>query len=1033
MSDLDAFNPGVPVRLRSNPARRGHTTNKTKTAGTRTYVQVEFGPNERDYINVADLESANIEVKDIADWLLDLRFGRIGDLGRVLTFKKISSRLSNVFYAMQASRTDFYSYQFKPVYKYIESTRGRILIADEVGLGKTIESGLIWLEAKARTAASRLLIVCPSMLREKWKRELRFRFNVDAEIYDSKGFLSLLKDFEQGGDNFQCAAVCSIQGLRGKATAEALADFENTSHRFDLVVIDEAHHFRNVETRTHQLGRRLSDLTESLVLLTATPIQLGSKDLFRLLSLLEPDEFQDQRVFEERLQANEPIVKAQNALIHANPDIPEARTALEHLMQSPWFARNPLAKLILSKVETLDAKDLEGVVDASRILENLNLLSSHVSRTRKREVQEWRVLRESIVLEVEFSNIEAEFYHAVTRAVREQVERLGYDNFATFALMMPQRQMASCIPAMVEHYRANAESWLLDENLMGEDVGDWSDDDGDDQRTIRVSAARELHTLIESWPSGTVDSKYDALIDGLRELFDREPDSKIIIFSYFKRTLGYLKRRLAEDGYPTAVIHGDVPMADRETEVDRFRSSPRIPILLSSEVGSEGIDLQFCRVVVNYDLPWNPMKVEQRIGRVDRLGQKTSKITIVNFSVLDTIEARILDRLYMRIGIFERSLGELEPILGGEIQKLTIDLLSRNLTPAQEDARIRQTQRAIEEKRKGECELEDRSAAFVGTSDYILERIRAARRMGRWITPEELRRFVADYFAHNFRGTRIAWDHPEIGLVSISLSSNARNSLAQFWRSRGGAPTTVLVRPSNEACVLAYTSEAAQENPKREFLTHFHPLSQWIVQTYRDRTDEFFPAAAVEVASERVPPDEYVFAVEFWTFTAVVSDIRIAYAMASLDVDGPVFDGPEVELLLQDVLAHGTEWPHASTALDGNQARVGWQRCSKALDDKRDDAFATFEIEAAATAERRKVHHESFSRRKADSLRAAIITLTSKGAPSRQIRSFQTRLDNLEQSTRLDLEKIQEGAIARLTITEVAGGVCRVKPLRTGR
>src|SRR5207249_4787501 len=181
MSNFNPFVPNLPVERRSSPGRRGITTGRVKRQGTRTYVQVEFGRNDRSYIDLEDLEPVRIGGDSVVDLVLSLKFGKKGDLARILTYHKISSRLSNVFYAMQTSRTNFYAYQFKSVYKFIESANGRILIADEVGLGKTIEAGLIWQEIKARTDARTLLVVCPSMLREKWKAEWRTRFDVPAQ------------------------------------------------------------------------------------------------------------------------------------------------------------------------------------------------------------------------------------------------------------------------------------------------------------------------------------------------------------------------------------------------------------------------------------------------------------------------------------------------------------------------------------------------------------------------------------------------------------------------------------------------------------------------------------------------------------------------------------------------------------------------------------------------------------------------------------------------------------------------------------
>jgi SNF2 family DNA or RNA helicase len=321
LSSFDPQIPNQPVRHLFNPSLHGITTGRTRQLGTTLHVQVQINTNDLRYLPFDELDANTVNVKGIEDLLDLLKFGKVGDLARILTFHKISSNLSNVFYAMQASRTDFYAYQFKPVYKYIESLTGRILIADEVGLGKTIEAGLIWQETKARHPdARRLLVVCPSMLREKWKKELRERFDTRAEIYDAKGILELLADFRREGTAFQCAAVCTLNTIRQDRIREALEEM-NDAHRFDLVIIDEAHHLRNSETKSHRAGLTLSDATEAMVLLTATPIHLGSEDLYRLLRLLDANEFSDFEIFRQHIEENEPLVRAQNLLRRNPPQI----------------------------------------------------------------------------------------------------------------------------------------------------------------------------------------------------------------------------------------------------------------------------------------------------------------------------------------------------------------------------------------------------------------------------------------------------------------------------------------------------------------------------------------------------------------------------------------------------------------------------------------------------------------------------------------------------------------------------------------
>ncbi len=1023
MSAIDPSRPNVSVQQISNSGRRGVTTGRVRKEGTRTYVEVEIGPHDRTYIEEDDLEPVGTRMESPGELITALRFGSHGDLARILTFHKISSDLSNVFYAMQASRTDFYAYQFKPVYKFIESLNGRILITDEVGLGKTVEAGLIWTEMRARVDARRLLVVCPSMLREKWKKELKERFNVPAQIYDSQGLMGLVEEFVRDGDNFQCAAICSLQTIRQDTVQKALEDLEERQYCFDLVIIDEAHHLRNISTKSHQAGRRLSDLTEAMVLLTATPIHLKNEDLFRLLSILDADEFNDQYLFERRLEQNAPVVKAQNALRRHPADVQTALVGIESLKDSRWFRSSPLVTLTLEKLRGLTSQHTHTLVEAGRLLENLNLFSSMISRTRKREVHEWRVIREPRVLSVRFNEKEAEFYDAVTKAVQDNVAHWHGSQVAAFALMMPQRQMASSIPAMVEHYTGRQfQDDPLNEDLLSE-VGFQGDEDIHEGNGSVVTEA--IRSLVSEWLPQTPDSKFDTLSRTLRRYAEQNPESKIIIFSYFKKTLAYLQRRLHAAGFQTVVIHGDVPMEERQERLELFKDGSEINVLLSSEVGSEGIDLQFCNILVNYDLPWNPMKVEQRIGRLDRLGQKADIITIINFAVEGTIEEKILDRLYNRIGIFENSIGDLEPILGNVVQELTADLLSQRLTEEQIEVRITQTQLAIEQKRQMENQLVEQSSVFFGSSDYILEQIGRARRLGRWITPEDLKSFVDDFFNTAYPGTNIFWDKPEKGLVSFRLSNNARNDLAAFCRMQTPIPITELTQPSRDPIIATFRSDAAQVNLRREMLTHFHPLIQWIIQQHRQNPHAFFPTAAIELETSLVSSGLYLVVVEFWEFHGFRREVQMAAAASLL---GQAGSQPEVsaEELIQEILNKGRTWEFAHRMVDKGEVAGAWESCIEQLGRGREDSFQTFTQRTLAIAQRRRSHLEGYRDRKEGEWRRRIETLRARSGTAGQIKGFEAALQRHLEHCRAQFETMEMEGRTRNEFREVAALICKV-------
>jgi superfamily II DNA or RNA helicase len=961
--------------------------------------------------------------------LENLRFGKKHDIARILTYHKINSNLSNIFYSMQASRTDFYAHQFKPVYKYIESLDGRLLIADEVGLGKTIEAGLIWLETKARRSdARRLLIVCPPMLQAKWKMELRLRFDTNAEICDSKAMLQRLADFRREGSSYQCALVCSLNTIRQDSVYSALEEIEDANLLFDLVVIDESHHLRNVSTKSHKVGRLLSDVAESMVMLSATPIQLKDEDLFRQLNILNPTEFESYDLVKERLVENEPIVMAQSLLRRHPPRVSEALDQIESLRDYTWFKNSELLSLVESQLKNLNLQDRTSLIEIGRRLERLNLFSSTISRTRKREVQEKRVERQAQSLKVTFTDTEMAFYDAVTVAVQDRVASLSNNPLAGFAVMMPQRMMASSIPAMVEHYRGDAE-W---DDEAFEAIRGFGENFENDSKSSGLWLA--IEQIIAGWDMNVPDSKFEVLVKALENRLHNEPDVKIIIFSFFKKTLAYLQKRLALRGFKPLVIHGGVPIEDRQDIINSFRDDEDRSILLSSEVGSEGIDLQFCRIIINYDLPWNPMKVEQRIGRIDRLGQNAEKIAVVNLSVADTIEEKILDRLYDRIGIFQRSLGDLEQILGDVTEKLHTELLSRRLTPQQEDDRIEDTKRAIETKLQLESELVEQSAVFIGSSEYILEQIGRAREQGRWITPSDLSSFIQDFFEHNFRGTVVNWDKPDNGFVSFRLSNQARNELDSFCRLQNPPVSTGLLNSASESKALIYDPQKAQYNQKYELLNHFHPLVKWIANVHESNVNAFIRTSAVDLRSVSVSPGTYLLAIQFWTFDGLQRKIQIEYSLSTLD-GATILKNGSAEKLLQEILKHGGNWEYAGQMIEKDLLMSAWQACVSDLNHRYKRSLEDFRHEDSELTSRRRQHLESFSLRKQEQAMKAIETLREKSysASSKektkirsQIKGNETKITNLKESLRNSLADINRKNRIHHEYSDIAAVVCRV-------
>ena len=673
------FWPGDWVMDRHNPGQPGQYTGKCRKAGPHIMVQLSYPGGGTSYRPLSSLEAMPAP-GSIAERLRTGHFGKVRDLQRLITYEKLKGTLHEVIYSMEAAQIDFYPYQFKPVLKFINSPTERLIIADEVGLGKTIESALIWLELQARRQARRLLVVCPKILAEKWREELRTKFLFDARIVDFVELQREVADLKSSGPGHAFILIATYTGLRPpkselpllkKPPEEEVGSSEKTVFLremrhwsldydpFDMVIFDEAHYMRNPASATFGLGGSLASGAGSVLCVSATPVNNSNTDLHSLLRLIDESFFETQGMFEELLEANRPTVQAGNALARTPVDAKLLEQAVEGMGASRFIRESPLFRQLIERLEQLKPDDKAQLSKCQDITEKLNLLGGYVNRTRRVQVKENRPQRDPLVLGVDYSSEEMSLYKAILGIVRRRC-RQDSRPFHVFRVLGLQLRAASCLPVMAAEIRDGrfGDVQELFDEAMGEDVFDDLFDGGPNEE-LDVS---EINRLL-AYDFEENDSKYHQLRKLLTEIV---PDEKVIIFAYYRPTISYLRRRLMADKVDVTVIHGGVPNEQRWEEIERFKD-PRGPrVLLSSEVGSEGIDLQFCRVLANYDLPWNPMRVEQRIGRVNRVGQQAKRISIVNFKVRGTIEERLYDRLHSKLERFANSLGDLEAVIGRE-------------------------------------------------------------------------------------------------------------------------------------------------------------------------------------------------------------------------------------------------------------------------------------------------------------------------------------------------------------------------------
>ena len=912
---------GVRVRLKHNPGRIGVVTGQNRNYGGLKRWQISF-PEGMQYAPEDQLELVGEGGDDPLDLL---ERGSLADgvvLRRTITHARLTGRLADVIYSMDTTGTDFYAHQFKPVVSLMNSARRGLLIADEVGLGKTIEAGLIWTELRTRYDFRRLLVLCPAVLREKWQRELHKRFGVDAKILDAGQTLTQLRRAHEQRYTTSFAIVASLQGLRpnrgwderkleNTSARSKLAQFleGNSEHDpvVDLCVIDEAHYLRNRETMTAALGRLARSVSDFILLLSATPIHLRSDDLYGLLSLVDEDTFNRPQAFDDILRANKPLVRARD-LVLGGSKIADAATSLQHALvqasENPLlFGSKQLRALIDEEVWQSDLSQPSVVARLAERLERVNLLGHVVTRTRKRDVEERRVIREVKAEFVKLTQIERDFYDKVTGKVRHYC--MMHDAHESFLQVTPQRQMSSSMPAALE-------AWSRGETVDGEDP----DEDERPLRTQLFKDAKELGDFAELQRN---DSKYNKLHTNLQSLLDQDRGEKVVVFSYFRATLRYLSERLKRDGIRSMVLHGGT--VDKDGTVEEFCTSRDHRVLLSSEVGSEGIDLQFARTVINYDLPWNPMRIEQRIGRIDRLGQRAEKIHVLNLFYDETIDSRIYRRLFERLKVFEGALGNLEPVLGDIIQELERDLFSKDLTPEQEEERIEQTGLALENRRQIEDKLESEAASLTAYGDYILNQVKAARDLKRSISARDLCSYVIDFMNMHYRGSEFREVANNPMRYEVNLSIEARHDLDQYLRKQQLQGSTRLVRNTIGRTPCRFENTAVPDlNGREEVISQFHPLVRFVGKCLSKHDLQSRPAVAVRLPAQgstsRVEPGRYAFSVQRWSVRGLRDMERLHYAASTLEPSCVELGADLAEELIVAATKDGEEWLGVRRSVD---------------------------------------------------------------------------------------------------------------------
>lgn len=677
------------------------------------------------------LESSITPIQDLGDptaWL-EGELSRAEEFGATLTRAKLEGRFANTIYSFRATRTIFRAYQFKPILKLLQTGKSRILIADEVGLGKTIEAGLVWTELEARKEADRVFVVCPASLVSKWKREMEERFGFELREFDKTARTEFIEKHEKDRLPNRFAYIASIEQLRTWDGMQFLAEHPVG---IDFLVMDEAHSMRNISTKNYATGALMAQLSTAAVFLTATPINLKQQDVLSLTGLLAPEDELDQETAAAQLEPNRYLNQVASMLGKPNPDMHVLRGLLEQVTETEFGLLTAERPEFIELESLLGSEELSSaeVIQARRYIADLNALATVITRTRKAEVDEGKTVREAQKVEITWTPEEAEFYRNFLEWCKVKAKK--QNSHLLFSMQMPLRLASASLAVTREFVLSGAKNSTI--------VKDEDDVNVLQSTSTYDDVSEELITAARNLPEG-VDSKFEKLREILHDL--HLSNRRAILFTFSKPTLNYLARRLGND-FRIAILNGDVPHAKRNEIMKQFRAGG-YDFVFANRVASEGLDFEFCSAVINYDLPWNPMEVEQRIGRIDRIGQLEKKILIVNFINEQTVDERIMIRLLERIKIFEETIGELEPIIHSHMKEIWKQL-DFDLDLAQIENKTRQVELAIEEQKTLLNDVSDSASALFVSNDVDIDGLEdELLRSGRYVGQQELANLVRDW------------------------------------------------------------------------------------------------------------------------------------------------------------------------------------------------------------------------------------------------------------------------------------------------
>lgn len=887
----DPFIVGAPVVRKSNPTVIG-VISAIRGSGDATEYQVMFmdtgfGTYYADQLLLANATPERCNVS-------------IDELKILLTAQQLCNPTNDQLYSLNAARVDFVPYQFRPALKMIHSERPRILVADSVGVGKTIEAGLILRELQARDEDfESVLIICPKPLvaEHKWRSEMK-RFDENFTELDGASLREAINECDKDGawpaalrKTVLPYSLMTKELLNGKGRQKGLLDLEEPIH-FDLVIIDEAHHIRHSDTGAYKVARYFTDNADAVVMLTATPVQTDDDDLYTLLNTLRPDVILDKKTFKEMQEPNAEINAAARLIRHqAENWRSEAADHLSCAAQTSWgrsvIEDNPTYKKVMEQLKGAQPLDRTARVGILQDVESLHSFAGMINRTRRQDIQNDFCVRRPQSISVHFTPEQQELYDALMEFEAHALSYLHNNVPLEFMMSTLMRQASSCIFGLAPLLKG------MVSRRLGDILSDYCGEDGNitvsDLENIKMgqleaefrTMAKRVIELSENLPQ--TDEKLDRLLEVVENKSHQE-NNKIILFSSFRHTLRYVERHLMEKGYRVAQINGSVKDEERLALRQRFElpaeNENALDILLFTEVGCEGLDYQFCDFMINYDLPWNPMAIEQRIGRIDRRGQKSDTVIICNLVTEGTIDAKIYHRCLERIGIFESSIGECAGILGDMTQQINKAVFDPSLTQQEREEKIEkiadnEVSRANEMKK-----LEDESKELFGIdiSGYVLDRS-VTEAENPWIGERYIQALVTEYF-NRVLGEKKNYIQGEGIHKVLTLSGENRAILKKALRSSNMKKSAMYnqwiayLKGSDTRISVTFDQEEASRDRNAIFFTAVHPLVKMAAAELHKK-NEVYIELLVDKEDYPVPCGDYPFLIEERKIIGMRKEVKI--------------------------------------------------------------------------------------------------------------------------------------------------------------